>query len=35
MAARGLVLEEVGYPGEDQLAARVIEAKARRELDQS
>ena len=35
MAARGLVLEEVGYPGEEQLAARVIEAKARRELDQS
>lgn len=31
LAARGLVLEEVGYPDDDQLAARVIEARARRE----
>jgi tRNA pseudouridine38-40 synthase len=31
MAANGLVLEEVGYPDDDQLAARVLEARARRE----
>ncbi len=32
MPAAGLVLEEVGYPPEDQLAARAEEARARREL---
>lgn len=31
-AARGLVLEEVGYPSIDQLESRVAEARARREL---
>jgi tRNA pseudouridine38-40 synthase len=35
MPAHGLVLEEVGYPAEDLLAARVIQAKARRERDES
>jgi tRNA pseudouridine38-40 synthase len=34
MPAHGLVLEEVGYPSDDLLAARVIAAKARRELNQ-
>ena len=34
MPARGLVLEEVGYPADDQLATRVTEARARRELNQ-
>ena len=32
MPARGLVLEEGGYPPADQLAARATEARARREL---
>ena len=32
MPARGLVLEEVGYPPADRLAARATEARARREL---
>ncbi len=32
MPAAGLVLEEVGYPPDDQLAARALEARARREL---
>ena len=32
MPARGLVLEEVGYPPPDRLAARATEARARREL---
>lgn len=32
MPAHGLVLEEVGYPDEDGLAARVRQARARREL---
>lgn len=32
MPAKGLVLEEVGYPEDAQLAARVVEARARREL---
>jgi tRNA pseudouridine38-40 synthase len=35
MPAKGLVLEEVGYPADSQLAARAIEARARRELDES
>jgi tRNA pseudouridine38-40 synthase len=35
MPAQGLVLEEVGYPADDLLAARVTQAKARRELDES
>lgn len=34
MPARGLVLEEVGYPADDQLATRATEARARRELNQ-
>lgn len=32
MPAHGLVLEEVGYPAPDRLAARAAEARARREL---
>ena len=32
MAAGGLVLEEVGYPADAELAARVAAARARREL---
>lgn len=32
MPAHGLVLEEVGYPSSDRLAARAAEARARREL---
>ncbi|MCW5950964.1 MAG: tRNA pseudouridine(38-40) synthase TruA [Propionibacteriaceae bacterium] len=32
MPARGLVLEEVGYPSSDRLASRAAEARARREL---
>jgi tRNA pseudouridine38-40 synthase len=32
MPAHGLVLEEVGYPPPDRLAARAVEARARREL---
>lgn len=32
MPAHGLVLEEVGYPPSDRLAARATEARARREL---
>lgn len=31
MPARGLVLEEVGYPADDQLAARAAQARARRD----
>lgn len=34
MPARGLVLEEVGYPPADQLAARALQARATRELPQ-
>lgn len=34
MAARGLVLEEVGYPPDDQLAARATEARAFRTLEE-
>jgi tRNA pseudouridine38-40 synthase len=34
MPAHGLILEEVGYPHDDQLAARVTAAKAKRELNQ-
>ena len=34
MPAHGLVLEEVGYPPSDQLAARATEARARRQLPQ-
>lgn len=33
LAAHGLVLEEVGYPAADQLAARAQEARARRSLE--
>lgn len=33
MAACGLTLEEVGYPPDDDLAQRVVQAKARRELE--
>ncbi len=33
MPANGLVLEQVGYPTDDQLAARVAEARARRSLE--
>ena len=32
LPARGLTLEEVGYPADDELAARVAEARAVREL---
>ncbi len=32
MPAHGLVLEEVGYPPSDRLAARAVEARSRREL---
>ena len=35
MPAHGLVLEEVGYPAEDQLAARAREARARRSLEET
>lgn len=31
MPARGLVLEDVGYPADDQLAARASQARARRD----
>jgi tRNA pseudouridine38-40 synthase len=34
LPARGLVLEEVGYPPDDQLAARAREARARRTLEE-
>ncbi|MFT4108155.1 tRNA pseudouridine(38-40) synthase TruA [Propionicimonas sp.] len=34
MPAHGLVLEEVGYPPDDRLAARAVEARARREEEQ-
>ena len=30
--ALGLTLEEVGYPSEDELAGRAIQARAKREL---
>ncbi len=33
MAACGLTLEEVGYPSDDKLASRVIQAKARRDCE--
>lgn len=33
LAAHGLVLEEVGYPEPDQLAARAAQARARRSLE--
>lgn len=33
MPANGLVLEQVGYPTHDQLAARAAEARARRSLE--
>jgi tRNA pseudouridine38-40 synthase len=33
LAARGLTLTEVGYPADDQLAARAEQTRARRELD--
>jgi tRNA pseudouridine38-40 synthase len=32
MPAKGLVLTEVGYPGDDELAARAEQTRARREL---
>ena len=32
MPARGLTLEEVGYPPDDQLAVRAEQARARRDL---
>ena len=35
MPARGLTLEEVGYPSDDQLAARAVQARTRRELAES
>ncbi len=35
LPAHGLVLEEVGYPADDQLAARATQARARRELEGS
>jgi tRNA pseudouridine38-40 synthase len=35
MPARGLTLEEVGYPPDDQLAARAEQARTRRELAES
>lgn len=35
MPARGLTLEEVGYPPDDQLAARAAEARAKRRLEDS
>jgi tRNA pseudouridine38-40 synthase len=35
MPARGLTLEEVGYPPDDQLAVRAEQARARRELAES
>jgi tRNA pseudouridine38-40 synthase len=35
MPARGLTLEEVGYPPDDQLAARALQARTRRELVES
>lgn len=34
LAAHGLVLEEVGYPPDDQLATRAREARARRSLQE-
>lgn len=34
MPARGLTLEEVGYPPDDQLAARAAEARATRSLEE-
>lgn len=34
LAAHGLVLEEVGYPADDQLAARASEARAFRTLEE-
>ncbi|WP_432559807.1 tRNA pseudouridine(38-40) synthase TruA [Granulicoccus sp. GXG6511] len=34
MPARGLCLEEVGYPPEAELAARVVQARAKREVDE-
>lgn len=34
MAARGLTLEDVGYPPDDELAARATEARARRTLEE-
>jgi tRNA pseudouridine38-40 synthase len=34
MPANGLVLEQVGYPSDDELAARVVQAKARRSLEE-
>ena len=34
MAARGLVLEEVGYPPDDQLASRARESRAMRSMDE-
>ncbi len=35
MPAHGLVLEEVGYPADDQLAARAVAARSRRSLEVS
>ena len=34
LPAHGLTLEEVGYPADDELAARVLEARSRRSLDE-
>ncbi|MDO5683032.1 MAG: tRNA pseudouridine(38-40) synthase TruA [Propionibacteriaceae bacterium] len=34
MPARGLCLEEVGYPPDDELAARVVQARSKREVDE-
>jgi len=35
MPATGLTLEEVGYPADHELAARVLEARALREVSRS
>jgi tRNA pseudouridine38-40 synthase len=35
MPAHGLTLEEVGYPADDELAARAREARAFRQLSRS
>ena len=35
MPAHGLVLEEVGYPADEQLASRAREARARRSLEET
>jgi tRNA pseudouridine38-40 synthase len=35
MPAAGLTLEEVGYPADQELAARALEARATRDLSRS